>query len=153
MREMEITIKKIKNGDAEKLEQLARVYADVFEMGEFENPSANYFEQLAANESVLIFVAEKDGQVVGGLTSHILPSTYFQTAEVYVYDLAVKTEFQRQGIGTKLMNGIKNYCRKSNVREIFLQADTIDEHAVKFYKKIGGLPEEDVVHFSFPLKN
>lgn len=148
---MEISTNKLETTNAEKLSELVDLYEDVFEMEKFKKPSLNYFEQMLSKDSVIIFVAEKDNKIIGGLTAHILHSTYFESAEIYIYDLAVKREFQRQKVGTKLMKSFEDYCRKSGFEEFFLQADTIDKHAIDFYTKIGGLIEEDVVHFSFSL--
>ena len=149
---VKVKIIKLISEDAEKLSDLVDIYEDVFEMKNFKKPSLKHFEQMLSKDSVIILVAEKDEQIIGGLTAYVLNSTYFESADVYVYDLAVKTTFQRQGIGTKLMKGIEDYCRELGFYEIFLQADKIDKHAVDFYTKLGGLPEDDVIHFSFPLK-
>ena len=46
-------------------------------------------------------MAVLDNVVVGGLTAHVLPSAYSASAEVYIYDLGVKAEMQRKGIGTQ----------------------------------------------------
>ena len=148
---MDVTIYKLKSKDAQKLSDLVDIYADVFEMKKFEKPSNEYFEQMLSQESVIVYVAENNQEIIGGLTAHILPSTYFESAEVYIYDLGVKEEFQRSGIGTMLVEDFNDYCSKRGFKEMFVQADTVDEHAVAFYKKIGGFPEEDVIHFSFPL--
>lgn len=138
--------------DSDKFSELVDVYEEVFEMENFKKPPVNYLEKLLAYESVLIFAATDKDKVIGGLTAYVLPSPYFQSAEVYVYDLAVKTEYQRRGIGTKLMQAIKDYCGNLGMKEVFLQADYIDQHAVDFYTKIGGV-REDVIHFSFALKS
>lgn len=148
---MKVKIYKLESSDAEKFSRLVDAYEDAFEMEKFEKPSAEYYEQMLSKESVIVFAAEKNNEIIGGLTAHILYSNYSEAAEVYIYDLAVKTEFQRQGIGTKLMTAIKEYCEEINVSEVFLQADKIDEHAVKFYNKIGGRPEDEIIHFSFPI--
>ncbi len=149
--DMNIEIRKLESTDAHKLSELVDLYEDVFEMEKFKKPSLDYFEKMLSESSVIVFIAEKDGKIIGGMTAHILHSTYFESAYVYVYDLAVKGEFQRQGVGTKLMEKIKDYSRKLGFDEVFLQADKVDKYAVDFYTKIGGLPEDDVIHFAFPL--
>jgi aminoglycoside 3-N-acetyltransferase I len=86
--------------------------------------------------------------VVGGLTAHILPSYYSSSSEVYLYDLAVKTSFQRKGIGKKLLLALTAYCRENNYKAFFVQADEADSHALEFYSATGGSPEK-VVHFNY----
>lgn len=149
---MNVEILKLSVSDADKFDELVDVYADVFEMGDFQKPSVEYLHKLLGLEWIIIFAAVENNKVIGGLTAYILPSPYFQSAEVYLYDLAVKTTYQRQGTGTKLMQAIKDYCETLGIKEIFLQADYVDPHAVSFYNRIGG-KREDVIHFSFPLKS
>jgi ribosomal protein S18 acetylase RimI-like enzyme len=92
-----------------------------------------------------------DNEIIGGITGHILPSTYFTTPEVYLFDLAVKTEHQRKGIGTGLIESFNQYCLLQGYRDVFVQADSEDDHAIDFYRKTGG-QETSVVHFTYPLK-
>jgi aminoglycoside 3-N-acetyltransferase I len=149
---MNAEIRKLEPAGAEKFSELIDVYADVFEMDAFVKPPLDYLRALLEKEFVIVFVATLENAVIGGLTAYVLPSPYFESAEVYVYDLAVATEYQRQGVGAKLMRGIREHCAASGMKEVFLQADYEDEHAVDFYRKIGGA-REDVIHFSFALES
>jgi aminoglycoside 3-N-acetyltransferase I len=148
---MEIEYKKLEIADLDYLTKLIKLYEKVFEMEDFTLPDAEYLQSLLKKETVIFYVATIDKKVVGGLTAHILPSTYFPSSEVYIYDLAVETEFQRKGIGRELINSLKEYCASLRLKEIFVQADLEDRHALDFYRATGGIAES-VVHFSYPLK-
>ena len=102
-------------------------------------------------ETVIFYAALIDKKVVGGLTAHILPSTYFPSSEIYIYDLAVLTEFQRKGIGRQLISSLKEYCANLRFKEVFVQADLEDQHALDFYQATGSIVE-NVVHFSYAFK-
>jgi ribosomal protein S18 acetylase RimI-like enzyme len=132
------------------LKALVRLYAEVFETQSFTMPSAGYLQALLEKEHVMFFTALSGGEVVGGLTAYVLPSVYFEKSEIYIYDLAVATEYQRKGIGRQLINALKEYCKEAG-REIFVQADIEDQHAIDFYKATGGR-SEDVIHFSYDLE-
>ena len=80
-----------------------------------------------------------------------MPSTYFEANEVYIYDLAVAKEYQRKGIGKKLLGELANICKQNGESEFFVQADIDDEHALEFYRSTGGVAEE-VIHFSYDTK-
>lgn len=97
-------------------------------------------------------VAELDNKIVAGLTAHDLPSTYFESNEVYVYDLAVTKEHQRNGIGKQLLAELAKICKTKGESEFFLQADFDDINAIEFYRSCGGM-EENVIHFSYDTKN
>ncbi len=130
---------------------LIKVYEDAFEMQNFTLPASEHLQSMLEKDSVIIYVALADEKVVGGLTAHIiLPSTHFASSEMYIFDLAVGTNWQRQGIGRKLMAGLQQYCAEHGYQEIFVQADVEDPHALDFYKATGGIAES-VVHFSYTL--
>ncbi len=141
-------VKVLGKDDFKSLNELLRLYEDVFEMKDFVMPSDNYLQSLLVKEGLTFLVAIIDEKIVGGLTAHDLPSTYFEANEVYVYDLAVAKKHQYQGIGKLLLTELKKICHQKGEREFFLQADINDSHAIDFYRSTGGIPEE-VIHFSY----
>lgn len=130
---------------------LIRLFEDVFEMKDFVMPPADHLEKLLARDDFFVFVALMDGQVIGGLTSYTLRQYYSTSPLVYIFDLAVATEYQRKGIGRTLIAEIQNYCKGIGVEEVFVQADLADDYALDFYRSTGATAE-DVVHFYYPLK-
>lgn len=135
----------------DELVKLIRLYENVFEMETFKYPSQSYLKKILKNENTIFLVARYEDDIVGGLTAHQLASTYFEANEVYVYDLAVHQDFQRKGIGSQLIEELKEISCSNGDKEIFLQADIDDKYAIDFYNKIGGIPE-NVIHFSFSCK-
>lgn len=144
-------IKHLLHGDIAAFRQLLDVFADVFEMKDFSPPDDAYLKRLLAREEFIVLVANEIDTVIGGLTAYMLPSYYGRSSELYLYDLAVRTAFQRRGVGRKLLESLTAYCREHGVREFFVQADAPDEQALNFYSALGGIPEK-VVHFTYPIK-
>jgi aminoglycoside 3-N-acetyltransferase I len=147
---MKVKIKKLGNQEIDKFKELIQLFENVFEMKNFEMPDENYLQQLLEEDSFFVFVALLQDKVVGGLTSYTLQQYYSESPLVYIYDLAVKTEFQRQGIGKMLVSAITGYCKKIGIEEVFVQADEADDYAIKFYHSTGAAAER-VVHFRYPL--
>jgi len=147
---MSVEIIKLEAKDIDIFKELIRLFEDVFEMKNFKLPDENHLQQLLEKDSFFAFVALIDNKVVGGLTSYTLQQYYSRLPLVYIYDLAVKTEFQRQGIGRMLLSGIINYCREIGIEEVFVQADEEDNNAIEFYHSTGAVAEK-VIHFSYPL--
>ena len=143
-----IDIKKLQPGNVHRLAELIKLYEDVFEMENFVMPGKAYLESLLERNGLTFLVALFEGKIVGGLTAHDLPSTYFEANEVYIYDLAVANEHQRKGIGRKLLSELGAICKTKGEKEFFVQADFDDHNAVDFYRATGGVPEK-VVHFSY----
>jgi ribosomal protein S18 acetylase RimI-like enzyme len=149
---MSIAIQKLSAGNIEIFSDLIRVFEAVFERENFHMPEAAYLQRLLDRDDLLVFVAMDGPTVVGGLTAYVLQQYYATRPLVYVYDLAVKTAYQRQGIGNRLMTSLNDYCRATGVEEVFVQAEEADAHAIDFYRSTGAVPQK-VVHFSYPLNN
>ncbi|MEJ7680625.1 MAG: GNAT family N-acetyltransferase [Segetibacter sp.] len=147
---MSFEIKKLGNQEVGKFKELIRVFEEVFEMESFKMPNTSYLQQLLEKERFFVFVALLEDKVIGGLTSYILQQYYSEMPLVYIYDLAVTTEFQRQGIGKMLISNITSYCREIGIEEVFVQADEEDDYAIEFYHSTGATAQK-VVHFYYPL--
>ena len=147
---MKITTKKLANGDLDSFIAVIKLFEDVFEMEDFAMPDGDYLQELLEKDGFFVFAAFSDEKVVGALTAYTLHQYYSKSPLVYIYDLAVQTKFQRQGIGKMLIAEIKTHAKEIGIEEIFVQADEEDAHAIEFYRSTGGTAEK-VVHFNYPL--
>ena len=148
---MNIQIVKLSHKDIDKFIELIRVFEDVFEMINFTVPQEKYLMQLLAKEDFFVFVAVLDNKVVGGLTAYALQQYYSVLPLVFIYDIAIRTEVQRQGVGKLLISSLTSYCKDNGFEEMFVLADEVDEHAIKFYRSTGAI-EGRVVNFNYLLK-
>ena len=149
---MNALVKKLDAVDLDKFKDLISLFENVFKMEDLRMPDDNYLSRLLDGKSFLVFVAMIDEKVVGGLTAYTLQQYYSELPLIYIYDLAVRTEFQRQGIGKLLISAITDYGKVTGVEEVFVQADEEDGYALDFYKSTGATPEK-VVHFYYPLNS
>ncbi|MCA6364516.1 MAG: GNAT family N-acetyltransferase [Bacteroidetes bacterium] len=123
----------------------------MFEHEKEAKPLPGYLSSLLQKKDMLFMAAILNNQTLaGGLTFHLLSSVYSEKPEVYIYDFGINPNYQRMGIGTKLLNDLKEYCIEKNYGTIFVQAEAVDEHALNFYRKNRG-DENAVRHFSFKL--
>jgi len=147
---MDIIIERLSPSDTGKFTELIQVFEDVFERKNFQMPDETYLEQVLNKEDFFVFIASKDNTIVGGLTAYILHQYYSKSPLVYIYDLAVKTEYQWQGIGKKLIAANNTYCRDIGAEVVMLQAEEEDDYAIKFYHSTGATSQR-VVHFEYPF--
>ncbi len=73
-------------------------------------------------------------------------------SELYIYDIAVSSMLQRQGVGRKLLAVLTEYGRENGVESIFVDAHSSDRDAVRFYQSTLGASEK-VDHFVLNLND
>jgi aminoglycoside 3-N-acetyltransferase I len=94
-------------------------------------------------------IAAIDGtEVVGGVTAHTLPMTRAATSEMFIYDLAVRTDRQREGIGRQLIAFLREAAAREGIDVVFVPADNEDTHALDFYLAVGATASP-VTFFTF----
>ncbi|MDN5215830.1 GNAT family N-acetyltransferase [Fulvivirgaceae bacterium BMA12] len=147
----DILIEKLGEKDIDKFIEVIRLFEDVFEMKNFSLPETSHLQNLLKKESFFAFVASDNEKVVGGLTVYVLDQYYSVKPLAYIFDLAVDTKYQRQGIGRKLIAAVNNYCHEKGFEEVFVQADKVDDYAIDFYRSTRPTEEEQVVHFYYML--
>ena len=135
-------------GDRDSLKLLLEIFAEAFEDAESYRsavPSNEYLNKLLARDDFISLIAVADGKVVGGLVAYVLQKFEQERSEVYIYDLAVLEQYQRQGIATGLINKLREIAREIGAYLIFVQADHGDDPAIKLYDSLG--TRQDVLHF------
>jgi aminoglycoside 3-N-acetyltransferase I len=140
-------LKRLKTGDREQARVMFTVVAEVFDEGRGEL-SDDYIDQLLAREDFWAIAAFVGDDIVGGITAHTLPMTRTQSYEVFIYDLAVRSDHQRQGIGRRLVEELRAQAAAVGIRNVFVPADNEDVHALDFYRALGG-EDAPVTIFTF----
>jgi aminoglycoside 3-N-acetyltransferase I len=109
----------------------------------FEEPgeplSDAYLDRLLARVDFWAIAAfDEPGDIIGGITAHTLPMTRSETSEIFIYDVAVRADRQRQGIGRRLLQALRAAAGAAGVDDLFVAADNEDAHALDFYRALGG---------------
>lgn len=121
--------------------------AEVFREGS-EPLADDYIDALLTRDSFWVFTAFNGSDVVGGLTAHTLPMTRSPSSEVFIYDVAVRPDHQRRGIGSRLVSELRQAANAAGIEEVFVPADDEDEDARSFYAAQAGEPSA-VAMFTF----
>jgi aminoglycoside 3-N-acetyltransferase I len=135
------------SSDLRQAQELFATMAAVFDEGHDEL-SDRYVETLLARDEMWIVAACSGDVIVGGLTAHVLPLTRSETRELFIYDLAVRVDHQRQGVGRLLIRELLRLAAAAGIGVIFVPADNEDLHALEFYRAVGGIPSP-VTIFTF----
>lgn len=142
-------IKKLLSQDVNDFSKLIQVFENVFEWENFKFPTQAHLKKLLNNSNFFVFVAKDGDELIGGLTAHVLDRYDSEKPSAYVYDLAILTNYQRKGIGKKLMSTLNEYCEKNGFNEVFVQAETDDFQAVNFYRTTPISEELQATHFTY----
>lgn len=107
-----------------------------------------YLDALFRRKDFWAVAALAGGEVVGGVTAHTLLMTRREGAELFIYDVAVRPDRQRQGVGRRLLATLRDLAAREGIGDVFVPAETEDVHALDFYRALGGEPTP-VVMFTF----
>lgn len=105
------------------------------------------YEELVNRQDIKIFVAEEGSKLLGVADLFILPIMRRGYHQGHIEDFVVTENMRGKGVGTELMNKIKDYCRENNIKVIKLTSGFELEDAHKFYEKQGGKFTEKMFRF------
>ena len=82
---------------------------------------------------------------VGFLIAHRFPRIDRDEYQIYLYEIGVDEQFQRQGIGTRMIELLKELCRKERVviKEIWVGTEDDNIPARELYRATGAEEERD----------
>ena len=139
---------RLRPGDRELARTLFALMAEVFDEP-CEALSDRYLDRLLAREDFWALAAFDGEQIIGGVTAHSLPMTSTEAVEVFIYDLAVRHDHRRKGVGRHLVTELRDSAAASGIANVFVAADNDDVHALDFYRALGGTASP-VTLFAFP---
>ncbi len=135
--EARIVVKRLGVADVVLARETFRLMAEVFEEGVGEL-TEGYVAALIGRADFWAMAALHDDRPIGGITAHVLPMTRSEARELFIYDLAVQPTHQRRGVGRLLVETLCRQAAAAGVPIAFVPADVEDDHAVAFYKALGG---------------
>ena len=143
-----IEIKRLGDKDTATAQQLFLTLQQVFNVDNLHIVEKHHIIRLLQNPAFICLAAIYNSEVVGGLTAYELPMYDADRSEIFIYDIGVKPEYQRKGIGKKLLEAIKQYASDNGIKQLFVDANEEDKHALDFYRSMN-TKEENVVQFTF----
>ncbi len=143
-----VTITRLGPGGMARMRALNAVFGQAFDDPQTYQPDMppdHILLRRLAMAPVIVLVAERDDQVIGGLVAYDLPKLEADRSEIYLYDLAVAAPFRRQGVATALIERLRQIADQLGAWVVFVQADLTDPPAIALYDKLGA--REEVLHF------
>lgn len=138
----------IKKADIENLKEIQELNNQLFKLEydnfdpslkvgwPFEKEGIEYFSDMLTNE--IVFIALVDDIIVGYLAGSInVESSYVTKTLAELDNMFILESYRKYGIGTKLINEFKGYCKKRQIQEIKVTASAKNSNAINFYRKNG----------------
>lgn len=101
----------------------------------------DYYLELIADENVGLFVAEVGDKLVGFAHAVIRDTpaipVFVPRRYAIVDSIGVKSEFQRHGIGQRLMDAIHEWAIANGATAIELNVYEFNKTAIAFYERLG----------------
>jgi GNAT superfamily N-acetyltransferase len=118
---------------------------------ELNQPSAEKMERIILNalampESIRIFVAELDGEIVGFANTWTVFSVWSGGKALTIDDLYVALPHRMSGIGKFIMEQLTQYAKTHDYKRLQLHAELDNHKAHKLYKMLD-FKEENVFFF------
>lgn len=101
---------------------------------------ARFVRSVAERSDALYLIVELDGDLVGMLLFQA--ERLRRARHVGSFGMAVLTEYQRQGVGTRLLEGLLDWCREQpRMEKIKLEVFSDNQVAIKLYERHGFVRE------------
>jgi aminoglycoside 3-N-acetyltransferase I len=128
---MDLKVKKLEPKDAPLAASVVKSFAA-------KHVSLGYMEVFLSNPLNYLIVAEVDGDLAGFLLAYALQRLKQVSYKMFIYELDVVEEQRRKGVGTALINYVREIVRTEQMMNAFVLTSYSNEGAVEFYKTTGG---------------
>ncbi|MDX2193012.1 MAG: GNAT family N-acetyltransferase [Gemmatimonadales bacterium] len=133
-----VSIRRLGADDVALARATFTVMQRAFDQEPAELPEA-YLAALLARDAFWALAAMHGEEPLGGLTAHEMPMTRSPSRELFIYDLAVRADRQRRGIGRALVEALRAAGAAEGIATCIVPADDDDAHALDFYRALGGM--------------
>ena len=116
----------------------------------FKGPATKYnneeLKEIIANPLTPVFVCVEEDAVLGHAfcvhKQEINNSVLTDIKTLYIDDICVDEKNRRRNVGSMLYDYVLNYAKENNYYNITLNVWTCNPGAMKFYEKVGFLPQK-----------
>lgn len=116
-------------------------HPDLFKMPQSEDYAVSFFEELLADPSATIFIAEENnsasGYIVCMLIERLENQFRFTTRYLHVDQISVRPAAQGKGVGAALIKQAEILARELDVQRIHLDSWGFNTGAHAFFEKMG----------------
>lgn len=111
----------------------------------YSEAGVKYYKSALSKKDNCKLVAEVNSLVVGYLIGGKFVYSYRKAVYGEIQDMGVLPNHRRKGIGTRLVNEFRRWCKAKGYNQLYVNTYYKDRRAVGFYKKQRMIPSDLVL--------
>lgn len=96
-----------------------------------------------------VFIEELEGEIAGFITTFI--DKKFLVGRIWT--LCIKSKFQGQGLGTRLLKHALNMFKENNISLVRIEVVDDNPKAIELYEKLGFKPFSSIVNMAMKIRD
>ena len=123
--------------DSEKIGEVFDLYRQFYKKDPDKIISIEYIKQRLTNKESTIFFVEKDNVCIGIVQLYVTFDSLELSKKIILYDLFVRSEYRKKGIGAMLMDASKDFAENNGITGIELSTAISNGTAQRLYESLG----------------
>ena len=132
----ELQIKIAQPDDFEKIGEVFNLYRQFYEKESNIEACQNYIHERLINNEAQIFYIENEKECMGITQLYMTFDSLELSKKIILYDLYVRSEYRKKGIGRMLMNAAKSFAERKGVTSIELSTSINNKNAQSLYESL-----------------
>ena len=138
--------------DSEKVGEVFDLYRQFYKKDPDKIISIDYIKQRLTNKESKIFFVEENNICIGIVQLYITFDSLELAKKIILYDLFVKSEYRKKGVGTMLMDVSKDFAEKNNIGGIELSTAISNGTAQSLYESLGYERDTEFYNYYLSIK-
>jgi len=123
--------------DSEKIGEVFDLYRQFYKKDPDKIISIEYIKQRLTNKESTIFFVEEDNVCIGIVQLYVTFDSLELSKKIILYDLFVRSEYRKKGIGAMLMDASKDFAKNNGITGIELSTAISNGTAQRLYESLG----------------
>lgn len=123
--------------DSEKIGEVFDLYRQFYKKDPDKIISIEYIKQRLTNKESTIFFVEEDNVCIGIVQLYVTFDSLELSKKIILYDLFVRSEHRKKGIGAMLMDASKDFAENNGITGIELSTAISNGTAQRLYESLG----------------
>ena len=138
--------------DSEKIGEVFDLYRQFYKKNPDKIISIEYIKQRLTNKESTIFFIEEDNFCIGIVQLYVTFDSLELSKKIILYDLFVRPEYRKKGIGAILMDASKDFAENNGISGIELSTAISNGTAQRLYESLGYERDNEFYNYYLSIK-